>query len=928
MAELPTGTVTFLFTDLEGSTRLWEEHPDAMQGALARHDEILRDAIAAHDGHIVKTTGDGVHAVFTDAGSAARAARDAQLALAREAWTGVPPLRVRMGLHTGPAELREGDYYGTAVNRAARLMSVAHGGQVVVSLTTEELLRDEGADDFTLLDLGEHRLRDLSRPERIFQLGGPGMGTEFPPLRSLDAFAGNLPAQVTSFVGRDRELAAVAGALDDARLVTITGVGGVGKTRLALHVAAELLPRYPDGAWLCELAAAEDSETMLQVVASSLDVAPRPDMSLEASILDFLHAKHLLLVLDNCEHLLDAADRLAGSILRECRHVEILATSREVLSVPGEHVVGLRSMTVPTGTVTLEAATASESVQLFGERAAAARAGFAVDESNASPIVEVCRRLDGIPLAIELAAARVSSMSPAEIASLLDERFRLLRGGRRTALERHQTLRATVDWSYSLLDQAERAVFDRLGVFAGVFEAGDARGVVAGDGIEDWDVLDALTSLVAKSLLLADEDADGVTHYQMLETIRAYARERLDTAGESDAWRRRHAEHYAAFAETARELLVGPDELPWRRRLRLELDNVRSAVFWALDAGSADDHELAIRIIANLATETTLDRRSDYGLWAERALLYLDETTPGRRAAVLAAAAFAAYHRGDLDLARARAGHALGSGVTEDCPAPLVVYVVNSVVAMSSGQYEDGLAVVTGALDAPASTGELYAEANLHAVRSFIQSAVMGNLDQARRDADAALELSRRIGNPSQLVIALTAFGTAWREGDPTRARRALEESLQLVGEGASDVNLALACQELARLRLGDGDLVGALRAVWIAVSHSHANGDRPGIVGTLLVAAEVLAAAGQHEAVVTLSRGVAAGLQSLTAGIGATNSQDQMLRDARAALGDERCDAAAARGRAMSYEEVVAYALMELESAQRAQTELEASRD
>ena len=290
-----------------------------------------------------------------------------------------------MGLHTGPAELREGDYYGTAVNRAARLMSVAHGGQVVVSLTTEELLRDAGADDFTLLDLGEHRLRDLSRPERIFQLGGPGIAAEFPPLRSLDAFAGNLPAQVTSFVGRD----ARARRGRQTRSATRGWSPSPASAESGRPGSHSRSPRSccratADGAWLCELAAAEDAETMLQVVASSLDVAPRPDMSLEASILDFLHAKHLLLVLDNCEHLLDAADRLAGSILRECRHVEILATSREVLSVPGEHVVGLRSMTVPAGTVTLDAATASESVQLFAERAAAARAGFAVDESNAA----------------------------------------------------------------------------------------------------------------------------------------------------------------------------------------------------------------------------------------------------------------------------------------------------------------------------------------------------------------------------------------------------------------------------------------------------------------------------------------------------------------------------------------------------------------
>jgi predicted ATPase/class 3 adenylate cyclase len=922
VTDLPTGTVTFLFTDLEGSTRLWEEYPDAMQTALARHDEILRNAIARHDGLIVKTTGDGAHAVFVDAVEAARAARDAEVALAHEPWRDVPPLLVRMGLHTGPAELREGDYYGTAVNRAARLMSVAHGGQVVVSLTTEELLRDAGADDFTLIPLGEHRLRDLSRPERIFQMQAPGLPTDFPPVQSLDTFAGNLPAQVMSFVGRERELASVAAAVRDARLVTITGVGGVGKTRLALHVAAELLPTYADGAWFCELAAAEDGETMLQVVASSLDVVPRPDMSLEASIIDFLRGKHLLLVLDNCEHLLDAAGELASSILRECRRVEVLATSREVLSAPGEHVIGLRSMTVPASAATREAAAASEAVQLFAERAAAARAGFAVDESNAAPIVEVCRRLDGIPLAIELAAARVSSMSPAEIASLLDERFRLLRGGRGTALERHQTLRATVDWSYSLLADTERAVFDRLGVFAGTFDAGDARGVVTGSGIEDWDVFDALTSLVAKSLLLADEHADGVTRYQMLETIRAYARERLDIAGESDAWRRRHAQHYASFAETAHDLLVGPDELPWRRRLRLELDNVRAAVFWALDAGAVDDHELAIRIVANLATETTLDRRSDYGLWAERALPFVGDTSTGRRAAVLAAAAFAAYHRGDLDVARTRASEALGACAPEDCPARVAVYVVSAVVEMSSGRYAEALAVVDAALDDPVAAGDLYSQANLRSVRSFIRSAVLGEDDAARRDADEALEISRRLGNPSQLVIALNAFGTAWRADDPSGARRAFEESLDLVGQGASDVNLALTCQELARLRVAEGDLVGALRAVWIAVGHSHSTGDRPGIVGTFLVATEVLAAAERYEAAVTLIHGVAAGLTALTAGLGVTSPRvDDVLRGARAALPAATYETAAARGDAMSYEEVAAFALAEL---QRVPNELE----
>ena len=345
-SSLPTGTVTFLFTDLEGSTRLWDEHPEAMKSALARHDELLRAAVESHGGHVVKTTGDGLHAAFGTADDAVAAAVAGQRALADvEGPEGA--LRVRMGVHTGAATHRDGDYFGTAVNRAARLAAAAHGGQVLVSLATGELLGDSIADGASLLDLGEHRLRDLSRPERVFQLRAPGLGEDFPPLRTLDAYAGNLPLQLTSFVGRDDELDRVAKALDEARLVTLIGVGGVGKTRLATQVAAEVLPRFPDGAWLCELAAASDPEALVQVVAATLGVQPHPNVSLEGSIVEFLRAKELLLVLDNCEHLLDDAGLLAEAVLHECRDVRILATSREGLAVEGEQVWPLRSLRMP-----------------------------------------------------------------------------------------------------------------------------------------------------------------------------------------------------------------------------------------------------------------------------------------------------------------------------------------------------------------------------------------------------------------------------------------------------------------------------------------------------------------------------------------------------------------------------------------------------
>ncbi len=473
-AALPTGTVTFLFTDLEGSTRLWERHPEAMRTALARHDEILRDAVGQRSGVVVKTTGDGLHAAFAVAADAVAAAADAQQVLLDEAWALPEPLRVRMGLHTGRAEIRTGDYYGPAVNRAARVSAAAHGGQVVVSHATEELVRDDLPAGAALTDLGEHRLRDLARPERVYQVDAPGLRSDFPPLRSIDAYPTNLPLQLSSFVGREREIATIAKELYDARLVTLTGVGGVGKTRLSIQVAAEVLPHYRDGVWLCELAAATDPDSLAQVVASTLGVAQRPGLDLAASILEYLRGRELLVLLDNCEHLLDAAGRLGEGVLRECAGVRILATSREGLGVEGERVVALRSLGVPEQGAGSDAAAASEAVRLFLERAHAAQAEFELDAASVEAVGEICRRLDGIPLAIELAAARVVAMHPREIADHLDERFRLLTGGRRTAVERHHTLRATVDWSYSLLGPTEQAVFARLGVFAGSFDASAA----------------------------------------------------------------------------------------------------------------------------------------------------------------------------------------------------------------------------------------------------------------------------------------------------------------------------------------------------------------------------------------------------------------------------------------------------------------------
>ena len=416
MPELPSGTVTFLFTDLEASTRLWEEHPEAMKAALARHDEILREVIESIGGWVVKTTGDGVHAVFGTARDAATAAAAGQRRFADERWDGVDPLRVRIGLHTGEAERRDGDYFGPTLNRAARLMAAAHGGQVLVSHATEAVLRDSLPEDLELVDLGEHRLRDLSRPEQVFQLVGGGLEARFGPLRSLDAFPTNLPLQLSSFVGRVEELEDVAAALQSTRVVTLSGVGGVGKTRLALQVAAEVLPRYRDGAWLIELGPVGEPDAV--VAASTLGIQQHQGRSLAESVVEALRGKQMLLVMDNCEHVLDASAALVESLVRSCPEVAVLATSREALDVSGERAKRVRSLPVPRPhDVSVESLAANEAARLFVDRAQEVRAGFALEATTAAAVAQICERLDGIPLAIELAAARVASMQPGDIAA-------------------------------------------------------------------------------------------------------------------------------------------------------------------------------------------------------------------------------------------------------------------------------------------------------------------------------------------------------------------------------------------------------------------------------------------------------------------------------------------------------------------------------
>ncbi|MFN2134498.1 MAG: ATP-binding protein [Candidatus Promineifilaceae bacterium] len=627
---LPAGALTFLFTDIEKSTFLWDRHGEGMRTTLSQHDLLLRTIIQQHDGRVVKTTGDGLLAVFVAPAMAILAALDAQVALAAEAWKEIAPdtIRVRMGLHSGEAELRDGDYYGTAVNRAARIMDLGHGGQVLLSATTADLLKDMVLPQINLRDLGDHLLRGLSGNERIYQVLAPGLNSDFPPLRSGGALAGNLPAHVSSFIGRAREMAEVRNALPHTRLLTLTGPGGTGKTRLSLQVAHDVQAEFKHGAWIVELAPLTDPALVIPAAANAFGLSGQTGDQTRQMLFSYLREKELLLVLDNCEHLIEACARLASDLVAACPRLTILASSREGLGVYGETTYHLPTLTLPSGNgETAESAARSESVQLFVERATAAQPGFRLDDFNAAAVSQVVRRLDGIPLAIELAAARLKFFNIEQIAERLDDRFRLLTGGSRTALPRQQTLRALIDWSYDLLDEDERDLFRRLSVFIGGWTLDAAESIAS-----QLDIYTLLPQLASKSLVqraTASQEEEGLPapepRYYYLETIRQYARDRLAESGQVEEARDRH---FAFYEQVAQSFTTSSS--PRRTVLRSsivfqEQDNLRAAAEWAIERYP----ERLLNLLWNVSLFAADQLPgSEFINWIESALLNLDAQPP------------------------------------------------------------------------------------------------------------------------------------------------------------------------------------------------------------------------------------------------------------------------------------------------------------
>lgn len=772
MRAAPTGTITFLFTDIEGSTARWDRDRDAMRAALARHDALLREAIVARGGFVFKTVGDAFCAAFETAPSAVNAALDAQRALQTEDFSAVGGVRVRMAIHSGTAQERDADYFGPAVNRVARLLALGYGGQVLVSRTAADLLQAELPTECSLRDLGDHQLKDLTRSERVYQLIAPDVLTTFPALRSVASYPNNLPPQLTSFVGREQELAQLHALVQDHRLVSLVGAGGAGKTRCAIVVGAESLERFRDGVWLVELAAISDPQLVQAETARTLGIRETPNRPLETALLESLERQELLLMLDNCEHVIEPVRSIVAAILRGCSAVRVLCTSRESLGIAGERAFRMPSLAVPPAgeAPSAEAALRYDAVALFADRAQASNARFALTDREVPVVIEIAQRLDGIPLAIELAAARINVLSARQLAQKLNERFRVLTGGDRSALPRHQTMRALIDWSYDLLSQDERRFFRKLSIFAGGFTLESAAAVCSDDPADEIAALELLTSLVDKSLVQVDAAVDA--RYRLLESTRQYAREKLDESGEYAAVASAHARAFLALAERSDAAYIVMPDVEWFGQFEPELENWRAALDWALTAGA--DVLLGQRLAAALGREWAFLVAAEGRRWIGAAQDEVDETTPLEIVA-------------RLDLVEAQLDGILG------------LHRLSFVAAERALERYRALADRLG-----------IAQAQRHAGRSLV---FVGRVPEGEALLYEALAAFRSCGEEILSGAALENLAIARNAlGDLAGARKYYAEALAIFNANGTERLAASVATNLAEAEFRGGDPAAALR--------------------------------------------------------------------------------------------------------------------
>jgi predicted ATPase/class 3 adenylate cyclase len=908
-----------LFTDIEGSTKLWEHDAQAMQAALARHDEILRDAIEERGGYVFKTIGDAFCAAFPTAPEALEAALESQRGLVSSEGEQIGPLRVRMALHTGAAEERDGDYFGPPVNRVARLLSAAHGGQVLLSLATQELVRDASPVDARLEDLGERRLKDLFRPERVFQITTPDLPSEFPPLRTLESLRNNLPLQPTPLVGREREVEEVCERLrqEDIRLLTLTGPGGTGKTRLALQAAADLLEDFEDGVFFVYLAATTDPDLFLTQVAGALGLQESGDVPLEDLLKEYLGRRELLLVLDNFEQLLSAVP-LVGELLSAAPRLKGLATSRIPLGIYGEHEYAVPPLSVPDTKrlPPIEVLSQYEAVRLFIDRASAAKRGFEITSENAPAVAEICARLDGLPLAIELAAARIKLLPPKVLLTRLANRLKLLTGGPKDLPARQRTLRGAIEWSHDLLEEGEKTLFARLSVFSGGRTLEAIEAICNAEGDLPVDALDGVSSLLDKSLLVREETSEEESRFVMLETIHEFAREMLQESGEAAEVSRLHAEYFLTFAEEAEPELEGPDQVAWMERLEADLDNFRAALSWLLEVGEA---ELALRIGAALSLFWRIRGHLSEGRrWLSEGLSGGDAAPAGVRARAMLVLGDLAWKQGDypqgeekleasLALCReagdrrgeAQALNSLGFIASEHNDLERAEKLLEESLAL--GRKASMPVVINSALN---SLAALAAYRNDYARATVLLEEGLGR--------------ARAAGDVRGIAIHTTSLGaTAVVTGEFERAEALLQQGREMFWKLGDWLHVSVADLNLGNLALARNDFDLAEKQGLKVILDLQERADVFGIDGALDILASVTASRGEIRRAARIWGGVE----------GYRDARDIPWAPDEREMIEPRIDAARTRldeadwtmaweeGRAMTLDQAVDYALEEQEA-------------
>ena len=911
---LQAGTVTFLFTDIEGSTRLWETDPVRMADALERHDRLCRATVEVCGGRLVKMIGDGLHAVFADSAAALRAVLELQRGMASIAADHGIAFNMRCGLHAGFAQVRDDDYFGGAVNRAARIMAAAHGGQVLLSQVVVELSMGRLPDGADLVPLGRVRLRDLADPEDIWQLTHADLNRMFPALRSLDSTPNNLPRQVTSFIGRESEIAEVKKLLGHTRLLTLTGAGGSGKTRLSMQVAAEMLDAYPDGIWLVELAALFDPGLVPQTVAAVMGLTEQAGKTLTQSLIEHFAARRVLLILDNAEHLLAACGNLAGDLVQACPQVVVLATSREASGIPGELKFRVPSLSTPDPArdVTPEQVSSFESVRLFVERARLNAPRFAVTAQNAPALASVCHRLDGIPLAIELAAARARAISVEQLNHRLDQRFRLITGGSRTAPRRQQTLRALIDWSYDLLDSAEKALLCRSSVFAGGWTLEAAEQICIGEEVEDWEVLDVLTSLADKNLVVT-EDRNDTIRYRLLETVRQYASEHLIESGRGEAVRARHRDYFLARAEESEPKLVSAEQAEWLKRLEAEHENLRASLSWSLmEPGSRGGLRLCGALQRFWWARGHLSEGRD---WCARILGKAGAEAPTEeRAKVLNGAGGLAYLQGDYPVARELHEESLAIRRQLGDRRGVASSLNNlGSVARDLGDLASARALFDESLSIARELGDRGYVANILGNLGIVAHE-QGDYPAARALHEESLAMMRELGDRGRIASSLGNLArVAYVQGDYPAARIQYDESLAITRELGDRVGIAGALNNLGRVARDQGDLASAWALHQESMVIVRELGDRQGIADSLEGLASVDAAFGSSLRAARVW-GMA---EQMRKEIGSPippderPNYDRRVAAARAVVGDDATfDRAWQEGRALLLEQAIALAL------------------